>query len=60
MLSVVDRVAKNQTTHIVWINESVRIASFHAVDGYSIQTFSDREFFMKYIHSLQERNFRFQ
>lgn len=46
--------------HIVWLNEQDRIASFHAVDGYESQTFSCHEFFMTFLHALQERGFRFQ
>lgn len=46
--------------HTVWIDETEHIASFHAVAGYTAQTFSTHEFFISYLHSLQERRFRFQ
>lgn len=59
-MTIVDEVERNSAAHIVWINEETRIASFHAVEGYIVQTFSSHEFFMNYIHSLQERCFRFQ
>lgn len=46
--------------HTVWIGEEDRIVSFHAVDTYRLQTFACYDFFMKYLHTLQERGFRFQ
>ncbi len=46
--------------HVVWLNEQDRIASFHYVEGYNIQTFSCHDFFMSFLHSLQERGYRFQ
>ena len=46
--------------HIVWLNEQDRIASFHHVEGYHIQTFHCHDFFMNFLHSLQERGYRFQ
>ena len=46
--------------HAVWLDETARIASFHQVDGYRMQTFQVHAFFMKYLHSLQERGYRFQ
>ena len=46
--------------HIVWVNDQDRIASFHHVEGYYIQTFSCHDFFMSFLHSLQERGYRFQ
>lgn len=45
---------------IVWVSERDRIASFHPVDGYCRQAFRRRDFFMDFLHSLQERGFRFQ
>ena len=56
----VDAPEPHPEIHTVWISEELRIASFHAVDGYVVQTFVNHNFFMSYIHSLQERNFRFQ
>ena len=46
--------------HNVWLNDQERIASFHHVDGYSIRSFSCHDFFMSFLHSLQERGYRFQ
>ena len=46
--------------HTVWLSEQDRIASFHHVEGYNIQTFSCHDFFMSFLHSLQERGYRFQ
>ena len=59
-MNIVDEVERDPDAHIVWINEETRIASFHAVDGFVLRTFVNHEFFMSYIHSLQERSFRFQ
>lgn len=44
----------------VWLDEQAKIASFHAVDGYRRQEFTNQEYFHKYMMSLQERGFRFQ
>ena len=46
--------------HIVWLNEQDRIASFHQVEGYYIQTFNGYDFFMNFLHALQQRGYRFQ
>ena len=46
--------------HTVWIGEEDRIASFHAVDSYELQTFVCHDLFIKYLRALQERGFRFQ
>lgn len=46
--------------HSVWIGEKDRVASFHAVDTYELQTFVCHDFFLKYLCTLQERGFRFQ
>ena len=46
--------------HIVWLSEQDRIASFHHVEGYYTQTFTCHDFFMSFLHSLQERGYRFQ
>ena len=48
------------SNHIVWLSEQDRIASFHHVEGYNIQTFNCHDFFMHFLHSLQERGYRFQ
>ena len=49
-----------EKVHTVWIGEEDRIASFHAVDDYELQTFSCHDYFIQYLRSLQERGFRFQ
>ena len=59
-MDVVKEAEQNEELRVVWINEERKIASFHAVDGYVVQTFVNHDFFMNYIHSLQERSFRFQ
>lgn len=59
-MDVVKEAVRNEELRVVWINEETRIASFHAVEGYVVQTFVNHDFFMNYIHSLQERSFRFQ
>lgn len=46
--------------HTVWIGEEDRIASFHAVDSYELQSFVCHDVFIKYLRALQERGFRFQ
>ena len=56
----VEELARHPEIHTVWISEQDRIASFHAVEGYMVQTFTNHDFFMSYIHSLQEQSFRFQ
>ena len=58
--TMADNLRQHLGIHNVWISEEHRIASFHPVEGYVVQTFSNHDFFMSYIHSLQERNFRFQ
>lgn len=45
---------------IVWVDEKAKIASFHNVEGYRRQDFSNKEYFHSYMMSLQERGFRFQ
>ena len=57
---MVDNLEQGPERYTVWISEQERIASFHAVEGYEMQTFATHDFFMSYIHSLQERYFRFQ
>ena len=49
-----------RTDHIVWLNEKDRIASFHHVEGYRVETFNLHDHFISFLHSLQERGFRFQ
>ncbi len=49
-----------QTVKNVWIDEQEKIASFHYVEGYRKHTYSNQEFFMELLRSLQQRGFRFQ
>ena len=46
--------------YTVWLCDVNRIASFHSVSGYEKHVFSCHEFFMGFLHSLQERGYRFQ
>ena len=55
-----DETKRQPETHTVWVSEKQRIASFHAAESYAAQTFVNRDFFMDYLRSLQERGFRFQ
>ena len=45
---------------VVWLDERAKIASFHPVEGYRRQEFSNKEYFQSYMMALQERGFRFQ
>ena len=56
----VEKMNQNTNVHTVWVGEEDRIASFHAVDSYEVQTFSCHDYFINYLRSLQERGFRFQ
>lgn len=47
-------------SHIVWLNDQIRIASFHPVDGFVEKRFASHSFFLQFLHSLQERGYRFQ
>lgn len=51
---------RNHNPHTVWLNEQVRIASFHNVAGYEECSFRCRDYFMGFLNSLQEREYRFQ
>lgn len=46
--------------HRIWVGEEDRIASFHEVDTYELQTFLDYDAFLQYLRDLQTRGFRFQ
>ena len=48
------RQATEQGSHTVWLNDRDRIASFHPVEGYYKRTFSSHDFFMSFLHALQE------
>ena len=52
--------AQEKETYIVWVGNTDRIASFREVEGYEKKVFSNREFFMSFLHGLQERGYRFQ
>lgn len=56
----IEEVDRHPEIHSVWIGESDKIASFHAVDSYELQTFACHDYFIQYLRSLQERGFRFQ
>lgn len=49
-----------QRDYTVWLCDANRIASFHRVTGYERHTFSSHEFFLNFLHSLQEQGYRFQ
>ncbi len=49
-----------QRKYTVWLCDANRIASFHSVIGYEPHSFAYHEFFMSFLHSLQERGYRFQ
>ena len=51
---------RNPASQTVWLNEQARIASFHHVAGYEERSFSCRDYFMGFLHNLQERGYRFQ
>ena len=46
--------------YTVWLCDVNRIASFHSVADYEAHSFTCHEFFMCFLHSLQERGYRFQ
>lgn len=49
-----------ERNYTVWLCNTNRIASFHNVTGYEQHSFTCHEFFMGFLHSLQERGYRFQ
>lgn len=57
---VIEELNQHPEIHVVWISEENRIASFHAVIGYAKHDYSNHDYFMAYLHSLQERGYRFQ
>ena len=59
-MDVLEEVEQDRSTHVVWVDETAKIASFHAVNGYVMHVFANHAFFMDYIHSLQARGFLFQ
>ena len=44
----------------VWLDMEHRVASFHPVEGWQKQSFQVRDFFLSYLHALQEQGYRFQ
>ena len=46
--------------HTVWVGEEDRIASFHAVEDYTMRTFDSHDYFIHFLQTLQQRGFRFQ
>lgn len=55
-----EEIRRGDNAHIVWLNAQTHIASFHPVDGYTKRSFSNRDFFLLFLHALQERGYRFQ
>lgn len=51
---------QDRRLHRVWVGESERIASFHAVAGYRMERFEDHDEFILFLRYLQEQGFRFQ
>ena len=55
-----DELDQHPEIHTVWLNEESRIASFHEVNGFKKYEYSNHSYFMAFLHSLQERGYRFQ
>lgn len=55
-----EEMGREYGSHIVWLNDQIRIASFHPVDGFVKKCFANHSFFLQFLHSLQERGYRFQ
>ena len=51
---------KDSEPYRVWVGTADRIASFHEVDTYVLQSFWCHETFVKYLRTLQESGYRFQ
>lgn len=47
-------------THIVWLNEQKRIASFHQVDGYQRRMLFGHDSFVNFLYVLVECGYRLQ
>ncbi len=45
---------------MIWINETRRIASFHAVEGFIPHPLLDRSQYLNFIENLLEMNYCFQ
>lgn len=59
-ITATERQVPDTRIHHVWVGESDRIASFHAVEGYRRETFTGHDSFLNYLRRLQEHGFRFQ
>lgn len=55
-----EHTAKASPPHRVWVSVEERIASFHEVETYKLQTFQTYNTFISYLHTLAEQGFRFQ
>ena len=51
---------RNPSLHIIWVNETEKIASFRKVDGYLEKAFDNHDLLMDYVNDLQAQWFRFQ
>ncbi len=45
---------------VVWTDAQDHIASFHPVEGYREQCFRSHDYFLEFLHSLQQQSYRFQ
>lgn len=45
---------------VVWMDADQRIASFHAMKGYREQCFRNHDYFLEFLHGLQQQGYRFQ
>ena len=57
---MVDKLDQHPEIHTVWLNEESRIASFHEVNGFKKNDYFNHSYFMAFLHSIQERGYRFQ
>ncbi len=55
-----DKMEQVPQCRMVWVGEAERVVSFHPVDAYQLEIFQDRERWLQYLRTLQERGFRFQ
>ena len=56
----VDNLKQHPEIHTVWISEHDRVASFHEISGYKRHDYINHSYFIAFLHSLQERGYRFQ
>ena len=57
---ILEEVERERETHVVWVDEAAKVASFHHVEGYERQIFANHAIFMDYLSSLQKRGFLVQ